>query len=95
MAHTNISAISHRYDSDFAAVVITQAARVRTVDVSLSGQGGQLMCVCLCLAFSVSVCAILAQALFYINCQTYCICTLHFSVSSLYPASDIQSYIML
>lgn len=46
MAHTNISAISRRYDNDFATVVLTWAARARTVDVSLSGQGGLLMCVC-------------------------------------------------
>lgn len=86
MAHTNISAISRRYNNDFATVVLAWAARVRTVDVSLSGQGGLLMCVSVCAA-------VLAQALFYINCQTYCINALRFSLSSLFIALDRQSYI--
>ncbi len=81
MAHTNISAISRRCDSDFATVVLIWAARARTVDVSLSGQGGLLMCVCVCVCVCVRAClsvcaAVLAQALFHINCHTYRICTL-------------------
>lgn len=86
MAHTNISAISRRYNNDFATVVLAWAARVSTLDVSLSGQGGLLMCVWLWAA-------VLVQALFYINCQTRCVCALHFSISSLFIAPDRQSYI--
>ena len=39
--------ISPRYNTDFATVVLIRAVRARTVDVSLSGQGGLLMCVCM------------------------------------------------
>lgn len=45
MAHTNISTISWWYNNDFATMVLTEAARARSIDASLSGQGGPLMCV--------------------------------------------------
>lgn len=60
MAHTNISTISWRYNNDFATMVLTQAARARSIDVSLSGQGGLLMCVCVLVSVHA---AMLAQAL--------------------------------
>lgn len=47
MAHTNISTISWWYNNDFGTMVLTEAARARSIDASLSGQGGPLMCVCM------------------------------------------------
>lgn len=48
MALTKVSAVSQRYDNGFATVVPMQGRSFRTVDESLSGQGGLLMRVCLC-----------------------------------------------
>ena len=49
MDRTNISAISRRWDGDFAPMALARAMRVRAVDASLSGQGGFVIaCVCVC-----------------------------------------------
>lgn len=51
MDRTNISAISRRWDGDFAPVVLARAMRVRTVDASLSGQG-EFVSACVCVRVS-------------------------------------------
>lgn len=91
MAHTNISAISQRYRDDFATVVLTWAARARTVDVSLSVQGGPLTCVCM---HDSARAALLAQALFKSTVKrTIFALLLHSSFSSLFIAPDRWLYI--
>lgn len=89
MAHTNISAISRRYDNNFAAVVLTWAARARAVDVSLSGQGGLItVWVHSCVSAAVQ-----PQALFQISWHT----TVHtiLSLYSLFIDSDMLQYVYI
>lgn len=66
MDHANNSAISRRWDGDFAPVFFACVMGVRTVDASLSGQGGFVSAwVCVC------VCETSAQA----SAVSRCICT--------------------
>lgn len=59
--------------------------------VFVRSRWSMFVCVCPCVCVRVSACA--GQDLLYINHQTQCICFLHSSVYSLFPASDIQTHI--
>lgn len=65
MALTKDNAVSQRYDSGFANVVPMQGRSFITVDESLSGQGGLLMCVSVHECVN-NICCI-RQALSYFN----------------------------